>query len=146
MQPDIDSAHEANRKLALAWLPHVDLLVYVVSPERYRDDVGWRVLRERGHRHGWMFVMNRWDEGDLSQRADFERMLREAGFEDPVLVTTSCVDTGTPLPAPDRYAELEEAIRSLLAEHGVRELERIGQRARLLDLRRAVQSAAKRPG
>ena len=144
--PDIDSAHEANRELALAWLPHVDLLIYVVSPERYRDDVGWRVLRERGQRHGWMFVMNRWDEGDLSQREDFERMLREAGFENPVLVTTSCVDSGAPLPDADRFADLEEALRALLDDHGVRELERVGQRARLLELRRAVQAAAKQLG
>jgi len=32
--PDIDSVEEENRQTALAWLPHVDLLLYVVSPER----------------------------------------------------------------------------------------------------------------
>ena len=55
-------------------------VVYVVTPERYRDDVGWRILLERENKHGWMFVMNRWDEGDPSQRDDFNRMLRAAGF------------------------------------------------------------------
>ena len=45
--PDIDSARQKNREFALAWLPHVDLVLYTVSPERYRDDVGWRVLDVR---------------------------------------------------------------------------------------------------
>ena len=88
--PDIDSTAEANRRAALAWLPHVDLVCYVVSPERYRDDVGWRVLRQRGHQHGWIFVLNRWDEGDPRQAEDFARMLREAGFDAPLLLRTCC--------------------------------------------------------
>ncbi len=144
--PDIDSAHEDNRKLALAWLPHVDLLVYVVSPERYRDDVGWRVLRQRGHKHGWMFVLNRWDEGDASQKQDFARMLREAGFDDPLLLCTSCAETPSPLPTPDEFSQIEAAIRTLLAEHGVRELERLGHRARLLEMRDALNAACQRLG
>jgi hypothetical protein len=144
--PDIDSAHEDNRKLALAWLPHIDLLVYVVSPERYRDDVGWRVLRQRGQRHGWMFVLNRWDEGDARQREDFARMLRDAGFSDPLLLCTSCAETAGPLPTPDEFDRIEAAIRTLLAEHGVRELERLGHRARLLEMRDALNAARRRLG
>jgi hypothetical protein len=144
--PDIDSAHEDNRRLALAWLPHIDLLVYVVSPERYRDDVGWRVLRQRGEKHGWMFVLNRWDEGDASQKEDFARMLREAGFSDPLLLCTSCVETAGPLPTPDEFDRIEAAIGMLLAEHGVRELERLGHRARLLEMREALNRARERLG
>jgi len=144
--PDIDSAHERNRALALAWLPHVDLLVYVVSPERYRDDVGWRVLQQRGAKHGWIFVLNRWDEGDASQADDFAQMLRAAGFNDPLLVCTCCLETAPPLPTADGFDHIEEMIRSLLAEHGVRELERVGQRARLLELRDALHAARQRCG
>jgi hypothetical protein len=157
--PDIDSTHEANRQLALAWLPHVDLLVYVVSPERYRDDVGWRVLRQRGHKHGWMFVMNRWDEGDASQKEDFARMLREAGSSDPLLLCTCCAaaneseelgelfaETGILLPTPDEFDQIEETINTLLAEHGVRELERLGHRARLLEMRDTLSAARRRVG
>ncbi|MFQ5807280.1 MAG: GTPase, partial [Phycisphaerae bacterium] len=144
--PDIDSAHEYNRKLALAWLPHVDLLVYVVSPERYRDDVGWRVLRQRGHKHGWMFVLNRWDEGDASQKQDFGRMLRDAGFNEPLLLCTSCAPMASPLPTPDEFDRLETAIRALLAAHGVRELERLGHRARLLEMRDTLNAARRRLG
>ena len=44
--PDIDSVEARNKSLVLSWLPYVDWLIYVVSPERYRDDVGWRLLEE----------------------------------------------------------------------------------------------------
>lgn len=139
--PDIDSTHEDNRRLALAWLPHTDLLVYVVSPERYRDDAGWRVLLARRQRHGWMFVLNRWDEGDLGQKEDFARLLREAGFNDPLLLCTCCRQPPPPLPGPDEFAQIESTIQALLAAHGVAELERLGQRARLLEMRDAVVAA-----
>jgi len=140
--PDIDSVEAANRELALHWLPHVDLLVYVVSPERYRDDVGWRVLRERGGRHGWMFVMNRWDEGDASQRTDFLRLLNEAGFAEPMLFCTTCAPRAEWLPSPDEFDEIARSIERLLGEHGLRELERVGAGARLGEVREALQRAA----
>ena len=144
--PDIDSAAEENRKLALAWLPHVDLLIYVVSPERYRDDVGWRVLQQRGERHGWMFVLNRWDEGDARQKNDFVTMLQAAGFEQPLLFSTSCLTQPVALPSPDEFDKIEAAIRSYLDAHGVRELERLGHRARLLEMRGVLTEALRRFG
>jgi hypothetical protein len=144
--PDIDSVAEQNRQTALAWLPHVDLLLYAVSPERYRDDVGWRVLGERGNRHGWMFVMNRWDEGDARQRDDFRRMLRGAGFEEPLLLCTSCRVPPVRLPTPDEFAKIQATIRELLEAHAVRELARLGVRARVLELQAAVVELAGRFG
>lgn len=142
--PDIDSVEEVNRQTALAWLPHVDLVCYVVSPERYRDDVGWRVLKKRGHRHGWLFVLNRSDEGDPSQRADFARMLRSAGFDDPVLLTTSCRSNGSG--GDGQFGELRAFLTALVDAHGVKELERLGQRARLQDLRRVLHEAHQHVG
>lgn len=138
--PDIDSTAEENRHTALAWLPHVDLLIYVVSPERYRDDAGWRVLRERGGRHGWAFVINHWDRGHDSQRADFERLLDRAGFREPLLTCTSCAPNRQPSSA-DELPALQSAIRELLAAHGLAELARTGRRARLDDLDRALITA-----
>ncbi len=140
--PDIDSVEEANRETALAWLPHVDLLCYVVSPERYRDDAGWRVLRARGHRHGWLFVMNRWDEGDARQRDDFRRMLCDAGFADPLLLCTSCAPRPARLPTPDEFPQIHALLRELLDAHAVRELTRLGLRVRLHELRAAVNEIA----
>lgn len=143
--PDINSTEEANRQAALAWLPHIDLVVYVVSPERYRDDVGWRLLRDRGHRHGWAFIMNRWDEGDLRQADDFRTMLRHAGFDDPLLLRTCCVP-GRRLPSPEEFDQLGATLLELLAAHGGRELERLGHRARLQDLRRVLETADRKLG
>ncbi|MGE0482483.1 MAG: hypothetical protein AB7Q17_18660 [Phycisphaerae bacterium] len=136
--PDIDSTHERNRELVFAWLPHIDLLIYVVSPERYRDDVGWRVLRRRGERHGWFFVVNRWDEGDPAQRAQFEQMLRDAGFETPLLFTTCCAGASPP---SDEFDALVRAIDALAASHAVAEFERLGHRARWRDLATALRAA-----
>jgi hypothetical protein len=130
--PDIDSTEEANRRLALAWLPYVDLVIYVVSPERYRDDVGWRVLQQRGQRHGWMFVLNRWDEGDPRQIDDMAAILRQAGFENPLLFRTSCA--ARPNAQPDDFERVEEALNAILSEHGLKELERIGCAARLAEI------------
>lgn len=140
--PDIDSTTAGNRALALAWLPHVDLVIYVVSPERYRDDAGWRLLRARGHRHGWLFVMNRSDEGNPTQMEDFQRQLHAAGFTAPVVVATSCVEEAE----DDGLDTLEAAIVAAYEAHGIEELERLGLRVRLADLRRAVVAAQVRFG
>lgn len=144
--PDIDSTTETNRQCALAWLPHIDLVTYVVSPERYRDDAGWRVLLERGHKHGWMFVMNHWDEGDPTQTKDFEQMLRGAGFENPILLRTTCVEPQHALASPDQFDQLETMLEHLLAAHGVRELGRLGHRARLDELNAAIRQTLPRFG
>ena len=141
--PDIDSIEQANREQVFAWLPHIDLLVYVISPERYRDDIGWRVLRQRGHRHGWMFVMNHWDEGAPEQEADLFTILHEAGFSDPLVLHTCCGDTSCP---DDRFAELEASIKAVQTQHGQQELERLGHMAHLQDLTALLKSALLRLG
>lgn len=138
--PDIDSTERHNRDVALAWLPYVDLLIYVVSPERYRDDAGWRVLRERGGRHAWMFVLNHWDEGAPPQRDDFRQLLIGAGFADPLLLTTSCAAAAT-LPTPDEFVRIEASINHLLTTHSSDQVARAGVRARYADLAGALEAA-----
>lgn len=127
--PDIDSVDLANRELVFDWLPYIDWLIYVVSPERYRDDAGWRVLQQRGHRHHWLFVMNRWDTGTEAQYADFSRILDEAGFGDVPLIRTSCTE-----PEGDELGRIVDDVDQALAEHGPTALQRVGERARLKDL------------
>jgi hypothetical protein len=143
--PDIDSTATENRDLALAWLPYIDLVIYVVSPERYRDDPGWRMLRARGHRHGWLFVMNRCDEGDPRQVEDFSTELRTAGFPTPAVVATSCPPGGVAANG-DRFSTLEETVAAVVASHGVRELAAVSHRARLAELDRVVTTARGRLG
>lgn len=144
--PDIDSAEEANRRCALAWLPHTHLICYVVSPERYKDDAGWRILRERGDRHGWMFIINRWDEGHAVQREDFARLLRDAGFETPLIAVTSCAPDKPSTPTPDELESIHRRIARLIDEHGVALLNQQVERARLSDLREVLAAAATRCG
>lgn len=135
--PDIDSVERANRELVFEWLPYIDWLVYVVSPERYRDDVGWRVLKQRGHRHHWLFVMNRWDTGAVDQYTDFARILAGEGFDDSLLFKTSCV-----APQADELQRVTAAIDRAVAEHGLAALQAVGERARLGDLRQQCERYA----
>lgn len=135
--PDIDSVERANRELVFEWLPYVDWLIYVVSPERYRDDAGWRVLKDRGHRHHWLFVMNRWDTGTGDQHADFARILAGEGFDDSLLLRTSCV-----APDGDDFERIRAMIDRAVADHGLARLQAIGERARLQDLRQACERYA----
>ncbi|NND92723.1 MAG: GTPase domain-containing protein [Granulosicoccus sp.] len=83
--PDFDSVETANRELVELWLPHLDVVLYVVSPERYRDDQGWRLLLHHAQEHAWLFVMNHWDRGDAQQLEDFRQQLGMAGLDEPVI-------------------------------------------------------------
>lgn len=135
--PDLDSVDERNRMCTLSWLPHLHLLIYVASPERYRDDVGWRVLRDRFNRHGWIFVLNRCDESEPAQRDDFEDQLQRAGFEQPLLLRTCCRAGAAP-EFDDEFNQLVDAIDAIRAAHGGAELERVAQRATAAELAREL--------
>ncbi len=138
--PDIDSTETTNRALALAWLPYVDWLIYVVSPERYGDDAGWQVLKARGHRHAWLFVMNRSDEGTADQVDDFRHRLVEAGFADPTVLATQCVEPAR----SDDFGRLEAEINAAIERHGLSELQRVNMAARRVDLYRTALSYRER--
>jgi hypothetical protein len=127
---DIDSTETANRKLVIAWLPYIDWVIYVVSPERYRDDAGWQIVRQRGHRHRWLFVMNQWDVGTEEQIEEFVDDLEHAGFDEPMVLTSSCVGNAK----SDEFERIEHTIREAIDSHGLAELKRIGVWARLRDL------------
>lgn len=129
--PDIDSVERSNRELVYQWLPYLDWLVYVVSPERYRDDAGWRVLEQRGYRHHWLFVMNRRDTGTEEQFQDFKRLLEGDGFDGALVLQTSCA-----VPEGDDFQRMVETIDHAIEEHGLERLQQIGERAARLDLDR----------
>lgn len=121
--PDMDSTDAANRAQALAWLPHIDVVIYVVSPERYRDDKGWRLLMQHGQRHAWLFVMNQSDHADPAQVEDFLRQLQRAGFQQPVVLGTDC----QPEPAlrqSDDFTRLETLLGELFDEHALGQMQR----------------------
>lgn len=119
--PDFDSVEISNRRLVLEWLPHIDVLLYVVSPERYRDQKAWQLLLAEGAKHAWLFVMNQWDRGQPEQYLDLQRQLNRAGFDAPLIFRTSCSE-----PVGDQFDELlaqiitfsEQPITNQLRHHG----------------------------
>ncbi|MEC4749060.1 GTPase domain-containing protein [Methylomicrobium sp. Wu6] len=133
--PDFDSIDQNNRHLVLEWLPHIDVLIYVVSPERYRDEKAWRLLLAEGARHAWLFVLNQWDRGQVEQFEDFKRQLGKAGFVEPIIFKTICAEERQ----PDEFAELAETLTALANDHTVRQLEQRGLQARLDVLRQTLE-------
>ncbi|NJA06415.1 GTPase domain-containing protein [Methylococcaceae bacterium WWC4] len=123
--PDFDSVEAANQKLVLNWLPHIDVLLYVVSPERYRDGKAWRLLLAEGAKHAWLFVMNQWDRGQAAQYEDLRRQLALAGFADPLLFRTSCAQ-----PDGDEFPALLVKLAELAGGHAMQQMQRRGERQR----------------
>jgi hypothetical protein len=136
--PDFDSTEQSNKQLVLQWLPHIDVLIYVVSPERYRDEKAWRLLLAEGARHAWLFVFNQWDKGQPEQFADFNRQLYKAGFDAPIIFKTACAEG---LQA-DEFASLESTIVSLATAHVVEQLEQRGLQLRKDELKKKLQNAS----
>lgn len=144
--PDIDSTATQNRDLVLSWLPYIDWLVYVVSPERYQDDVGWHFLQQRGHRHAWLFVMNHWDEGTNEQFDDFNDRLQSSGFSNPTILRTNCSDIHNSSKNKDDFQRLESTINQALQTHGLEVLQQISQQARADDFKNHVAHLHKAMG
>ena len=136
--PDFDSTEQSNKQLVLQWLPYIDVLIYVVSPERYRDEKAWRLLLSEGARHAWLFVFNQWDRGRLEQYQDFNRQLLKAGFVEPIMFKTACAEGRQ----ADEFVLLESTIVSLATEHVVEQLEQRGLQVRKDELRKKLQSVS----
>ncbi len=128
--PDFDSIESSNKKLVLKWLPHIDVLIYVVSPERYKDQKAWQLLLSEGAQHAWLFVFNQWDKGQQEQYIDFKQQLHKAGFEKPIIFKTVCANQLQ----PDEFSALETNITALSTTHIIKQLEQHGTQVRKLDL------------
>jgi len=121
--PDFDSTEQANKQLVLQWLPHIDVLIYVVSPERYRDEKAWQILLAEGAKHAWLFVLNQWDRGQDEQYEDFKQQLHKAGFFEPIIFKTICADEWH----EDEFATLETTLINLAQGHTVQQLQQRSQ-------------------
>ncbi len=136
--PDIDSTATENQQIVRSWLPYVDWIIYVVSPERYYDDIGWRFLQDRAGRHAWVFVMNHWDQGREEQIEDLRRRLQAEGFKDPLILRT----IGIPNGQPDDFDRLEQIINDAINNYGLDILQQLGIQARNRDLRQLAEDFA----
>ena len=139
--PDFDSTDTHNRTLVLQWLPWIDVVIYVVSPERYKDIKAWQLLRAEGMRHAWLFVMNHWDRGQEAQALDFIKQLNAAGFASPLIFKTSCLSNS--LDSDDDFEQLTQTLTSLATQKTVTELEHRHTQLRMEYLKRALDHCAK---
>jgi GTP-binding protein EngB required for normal cell division len=70
--PDFDSFKTEHRRIVQEIVPKLDCIVWVVSPEKYADEVFYQLVREMVmNRDNFTFVLNKADE------------LRQAGHADP---------------------------------------------------------------
>lgn len=132
--PDFDSTEEKNKAIVIQWLPYVDVLVYVVSPERYRDNKAWQLLLSEGSSHAWLFVMNQWDRGESVQFDDFKKQLAKAGFDNPHIFKTISIAQ-----AEDELPQLKSTIQSLATDKTVELLESRGIQIRKDNLKQKLQ-------
>ncbi|SMG66042.1 membrane protein containing GTP-binding protein, HSR1-related domain [methanotrophic bacterial endosymbiont of Bathymodiolus sp.] len=138
--PDFDSAESGNQQLVLEWLPHIDVLIYVVSPERYRDSKAWQILQAEGGRHAWIFVLNQSDRGQAEQYQDFTKQLSKAGFNNPLVFQTSCALDKTSAQS-DEFDSLQASLQDLATENTITQLEFRGQQVRKAELAKVLQSS-----
>ncbi|RDH89126.1 MAG: hypothetical protein DIZ77_02725 [endosymbiont of Seepiophila jonesi] len=138
--PDFDSVEQSHREQVEAWLPYIDWLVYVVSPERYHDDVGWRLLQQRNAKHHWLFVINHWDRGSDPQLEDFRQRLQKEAFDTPKILRTSCRKNG----GDDDFPQLEQTINHAIEAHGLALLQQLGIQVRLNELHTVEQALRQR--
>jgi GTP-binding protein EngB required for normal cell division len=138
--PDFDSDETQNRDQVLQWLPHIDLLIYVVTPERYKDEQGWKLLVTEGYRHGWLFVMNQWDKAEASQMQDFKRLLNDSGFRQPKVFKTIGIERES---TADEFELLAELVAAMAERNTVEQLEQVGWFRRLEEAQRLLAEQLK---
>jgi energy-coupling factor transporter ATP-binding protein EcfA2 len=115
--PDIDSVVERHRQLTGALVHCADLVLFVTSPEKYKDMRSARWVAEQRRQRAVAFVLNKWDRAAFGPHyerrhlvaQDFRALLSAEGFPDPLIFTVSA------LPASDAESELP-ALRHWLAE------------------------------
>lgn len=137
--PDMDSTEQGNQHQVLQWLPHIDVLIYVVSPERYRDNKAWRLLLAEGGKHAWLFVFNQWDRGQVEQHQDFIQQLQQASFNDPIIFKTICDSMSSIDEFSDEFAALKSTLVALGTQHTVEQLEQRGLQVRKQELAKRLQ-------
>jgi GTPase SAR1 family protein len=143
--PDMDSTEMENKALVLEWLAHVDVLVYVVSPERYRDNRAWQLLLAEGGKHAWLFVMNQFDRGQPEQQADFVQQLHKAGFVDPIIINTICAGEKSKS-EKDEFNRLGVTIHQLANRQTIAEIEYRSLQIKIADLKQRLEACLGRFG
>ena len=84
--PDIDSTFTEHRRVAEIMMDAADVVIFVTSATRYHDAVPWEVLRRAVSRGAPVLcVLNRITVDSQPAVADYARLLRSEGMEDPLV-------------------------------------------------------------
>jgi tRNA U34 5-carboxymethylaminomethyl modifying GTPase MnmE/TrmE len=129
--PDTDSLEIEHRRLVDRLLPHLDLVVWVVDPEKYADRVlHHHYLRPRlAHQDRFIFVLNQIDRMSRPDRgwvaADLAAALEADGVRTPLVFLTAADPPAGPLVGIEAVLEhLEEmaAAKGVVADRLVIDL------------------------
>jgi GTP-binding protein EngB required for normal cell division len=158
--PDFDSTELENRTTVLHMLPWLDCVVWVVTPEKYADEVFYRLVRDTAiNTENFTFVLNKTDELKVQDGAeshgkftdvlgDFAFRLRhEAGIEQPRIFALSAVQefrgaTHDPILEKefDRFRNFLMARRTAKEITSVKTVNLVEETSRLLaEIREAVR-------
>ena len=123
--PDFDSLMGEHRKQVLGFMEHLDVLVWVTSPEKYADGRFYEFLRlSPKARQNFYFVLNKVDllfEGEMLQKGyeqmarverSFREHIRENGIGDPILYAFSAQEAldGNPLASWNQFPAFRQQI------------------------------------
>lgn len=123
--PDVDSVAGAHRDEVERLLPQVDVVIWVLDPEKYNDRVVHNDFLQHlvSYESQFVFVLNQVDRVFESDREliidDLLVQLRKDGFEEPtVLATAAAPDVGPPIGIPLLWEHLDSMVanKDLVAE------------------------------
>lgn len=109
--PDLDSVVQRHREITEALVHCADIVLFVTSPEKYKDMRSARWVAEQRRQRAVAFVLNKWDRFSFGPHydrrhvveQDFRSLLIAEGFPDPLVFKVSAlpasVDAENGLPA-----------------------------------------------
>lgn len=111
--PDIDSVMRQHRELTAALVHAADLVLFIVSPEKYKTLDAMRWVAQQRARRALAFVLNKWDREGIGLQydrreevvKDYQHVLAEGGFQAPVLFKVSSLAGAQPRQQGDATAE-----------------------------------------
>lgn len=111
--PDIDSLMTRHRQLVLEVVPYLDVVVWVIDPEKYHDRILHELVRSLNRHQGvFRFVVNQIDRLEPSDlrplTADLQRTLRADGISTPIIWTAAA---DPPIGPPSGIDEIREHLR-----------------------------------
>jgi hypothetical protein len=97
--PDIDSVVQRHGETTRVLVHCADLVLFVTSPEKYKDMHSARWVAEHREQRAIAFVLNKWDRASFGPQydrrhlveQDFRALLAREGFADPLLFKTSAL-------------------------------------------------------